>query len=108
VAAVRHELGTDPSLDSSSSKRRILSSTWRSGAAVTTRSLSHSSARPHTEVHFIDAASPTDTFHVVDVRDRVEYGVEHSSTRRARLVLKVTNEDATDFRLLLERGGGRG
>jgi oligopeptidase B len=62
-----------------------------------------------TEVHFIEANDPTSDFTLLEPRRQgVEYGVEHfTDVRGLGWWLKVTNEDATDFRLLarLVRGG---
>ena len=62
-----------------------------------------------TEVHFIEANDPTSDFTLLEPRRQgIEYGVEHfTDVRGLGWWLKVTNEDATDFRLLarLVRGG---
>lgn len=55
-----------------------------------------------TEVHYLDANEPTGSFRVIEPRRHgIEYGVDHyvDATGEAWW-LKVTNEDATDFRLL--------
>jgi oligopeptidase B len=55
-----------------------------------------------TEVHFLDAHRPTDTLQLVEARRHgIEYGLEHFVDAQGRAWwLKITNEDATDFRLL--------
>ncbi len=62
-----------------------------------------------TEVHFLRADQPTIPFTLLEPRRQgIEYGVEHFIDSAGRgWWLKVTNEDATDFRLLarLESGG---
>jgi oligopeptidase B len=58
-----------------------------------------------TEVHFVDASRPTDTFTLLEERRQgIEYGVEHFvDGNGAAWWLKTTNEDATDFRLLVRQ-----
>ncbi|HSN02161.1 MAG TPA: hypothetical protein VLS91_01625, partial [Acidimicrobiales bacterium] len=58
-----------------------------------------------TEVHFIDAREPTSALLVIDERRHgIEYGVEHlRDAAGQRWWLKLTNEDAVDFRLLARR-----
>jgi oligopeptidase B len=58
-----------------------------------------------TEIHFIDANRPTDDFTVLEPRRQgVEYGVEHFiDGSGVDWWLKVTNDEATDFRLLARR-----
>ena len=62
-----------------------------------------------TESHFLPADEPTAALEVLEPRRHgIEYGVEHFTDRRGRgWWLKVTNEGATDFRLLarLVEGG---
>lgn len=55
-----------------------------------------------TEVHYLDAKNPTGEFAVLEPRRHgIEYGVEHFIDENHRpWWLKITNEDATDFRLL--------
>jgi oligopeptidase B len=55
-----------------------------------------------TEVHYLDANRPTSDFTMLEARRQgVEYGIEHFTDAMHRgWWLKVTNEDATDFRLL--------
>ncbi|MGH3732693.1 MAG: S9 family peptidase [Acidimicrobiales bacterium] len=62
------------------------------------------------EVRYVTADSPTDSLHLLEARRHgVEYGVEHFvDSRGSAWWLKVTNEDATDFRLLARPvSGGR-
>src|SRR5487761_2403321 len=58
-----------------------------------------------TEVRYLAADSPTGELAVLEARRHgVEYGVEHfTDAAGRRWWLKVTNEDATDFRLLARR-----
>jgi oligopeptidase B len=58
-----------------------------------------------TELHYIDAHQPTDGFTLLEPRRHgIEYGVEHFTDESGvGWWLKVTNEDATDFRLLTRR-----
>ena len=55
-----------------------------------------------TEVHYLPADRPTSPLALFEARRHgIEYDVEHYTDRRGRSWwLKVTNEDATDFRLL--------
>lgn len=55
-----------------------------------------------TEVRFLAADRPTDPLEVLEARHPgIEYGVEHLiAADGTRWWLKITNEDATDFRLL--------
>ena len=57
------------------------------------------------EMHYLDAMTPTADFVLVEARRQdIEYGVEHFRDRRGQnWWLKITNEDATDFRLLARR-----
>ncbi len=57
------------------------------------------------EMYYLDAMTPTADLTVVEPRRHgVEYGVEHFRDLHGhRWWLKVTNEDATDFRLLARR-----
>ena len=62
-----------------------------------------------TETHFLAADAPTAVLTILEPRQYgIEYGVEHFTDHRGRgWWLKVTNEGATDFRLLarLVQGG---
>ena len=55
-----------------------------------------------TEVHYLDANDPTGALHVLEPRRHgIEYGIDHYVDETGvAWWLKVTNEDATDFRLL--------
>lgn len=57
------------------------------------------------EMHYLDASAPRGQFRVIEPRSQgVEYGVEHYRDAAGRgWWLKITNEDATDFRLLARR-----
>lgn len=61
-----------------------------------------------TEVRYLSADDPTGTLTVLEPRHHgIEYGVEHFTDEQGRgWWLKVTNEDATDFRLLARRTSG--
>jgi oligopeptidase B len=62
------------------------------------------------EVRYVPADDPTGDLHVLEARRHgIEYGVEHFvDAQGTAWWLKVTNEDATDFRLLARPvGGGR-
>ena len=54
------------------------------------------------EYYYVDALDPTAPLTLLEARRQdIEYGVEHLRDRRGkRWWLKITNEDATDFRLL--------
>ena len=60
-----------------------------------------------TEVHYLDAHDPTAALVLVDERRHgVEYGVEHLRDAAGRhWWLKLTNEGAVDFQLLVRRDG---
>ncbi len=57
------------------------------------------------EVRYLRAEQPTDDLAVLEVRRHgIEYGVEHFTDAQGRgWWLKITNEDASDFRLLARR-----
>jgi oligopeptidase B len=57
------------------------------------------------EMHYLDAMTPTADFVLIEARRQdIEYGVEHFRDRRGQYWwLKLTNEEATDFRLLTRR-----
>lgn len=65
----------------------------------------HVGSSTTTELHFIDAAHPTDDFVLLEPRRHgIEYGVEHFiDARGTAWWLKVTNDGATDFRLMARR-----
>jgi len=58
-----------------------------------------------TEVRYLPAGEPTEPLRILEVRrPGVEYGVEHLVDQRGvRWWLKITNDEATDFRLLGRR-----
>lgn len=60
-----------------------------------------------TELHFVRADDPTSPLSMLEIRRQgIEYAVEHFTDRMGRgWWLKVTNEDATDFRLLVSLVG---
>jgi len=59
------------------------------------------------EIHYVQADAPTEPLKMLEIRRHgIEYSVEHLTDRSGRgWWLKVTNEDATDFRLLVSRVG---
>ena len=61
-----------------------------------------------TELHFLSANEPRDPFTLLEARRQgIEYAVEHFVDASGRgWWLKVTNENATDFRLLARLEGG--
>lgn len=99
----RHELGTagdDDALVFQEDDAQYLVSVGRSRddrMIIVSTSSSMTS-----EVHYLSADTPTAAFGLLEARRHgVEYGVEHfSDTRRRGWWLKITNEGATDFRLL--------
>ncbi len=62
----------------------------------------HVGSSSTTEVRYLDAQRPTEGFSLLEARRHgIEYGVEHFvDARNKTWWLKVTNEEATDFRLL--------
>ncbi len=60
-----------------------------------------------TEIHYLDAHDPTGPLVLVDGRRQgIEYGVEHlRDAAGRRWWLKLTNEGAVDFQLLVRRDG---
>ncbi len=65
----------------------------------------HVGSSTTTEVRYLEADRPTDAFTLLEERRHgIEYGVEHFIDSHATTWwLKVTNEEATDFRLLAKR-----
>ena len=57
------------------------------------------------EMYYLDATTPTADFILIEPRHQdIEYGVEHFRDRSGNnWWLKITNEEATDFRLLARR-----
>ena len=99
----RHELGTDTGTDElvfQEDDAQFTLSVGRSrDDAVLVIQLGSSMT---TETHFLDAYDPTGHFTLLEARRHgIEYGVEHFVDETGvAWWLKVTNEDATDFRLL--------
>ena len=60
------------------------------------------------EVHYVDAADPTAPLTLLEARRHgIEYGVEHFIDQTGQdWWLKITNESATDFRLMARRVSG--
>ena len=56
-------------------------------------------------MYYLDATTPTADFILIEPRHQdIEYGVEHFRDRSGNnWWLKITNEEATDFRLLARR-----
>ncbi|MDE3007857.1 MAG: S9 family peptidase [Acidobacteriota bacterium] len=99
----RHELGTDASRDVlvyQEDDAQYNVGVGRSRDRQVIVLVANSSMT--TEVRFLDANHPTEAFELLEARRHgVEYGVEHYVDETGRAWwLKVTNEDATDFRLL--------
>ena len=99
----RHELGTSPEDDvlvfqEDDEQYNLSVGKSRDDAAIVI--LVGSSTT--TEVHYLDANHPTSDFTMLEARRQgIEYGIEHFTDAMNRgWWLKVTNEDATDFRLL--------
>jgi len=99
----RHELGTSPEGDvlvfqEDDEQYNLSVGKSRDDAAIVI--LVGSSTT--TEVHYLDANHPTSDFTMLEARRQgIEYGIEHFTDAMNRgWWLKVTNEDATDFRLL--------
>lgn len=99
----RHELGTDSSTDVlvfQEDDAQYTVSVGRSRDDAVIVLLVGSSTT--TELHYLAASDPTGEFAIVEPRRQgIEYTVEHFTDADGRgWWLKVTNEDATDFRLL--------
>lgn len=99
----RHEVGTDASADvlvfQEDDAQYIVSvARSRDDAMIVVAANSSMTS----EVHYVPADEPTGALQMLDARRHgIEYGVEHYTDSLARgWWLKVTNEDATDFRLL--------
>jgi oligopeptidase B len=105
----RHELGTDPGNDvlvfQEDDAQFNLSVARSRDDAVIVVQLGSSMT---TEVHYLDAGEPTSPLTLLEARRLgIEYGVEHFIDHAGvAWWLKVTNEDATDFRLLARRVEG--
>jgi oligopeptidase B len=102
----RHELGTPASADALVYQEDDAQFTVSVGRSRDDRvilvTIGSSST---TEQRFVPADDPTAPLEVLEARrGGIEYGVEHFTDRSgAGWWLKITNEDATDFRLLARR-----
>ena len=99
----RHELGTDTNADvlifqEDDEQFNLSVGRSRDDAVIYV----HLGSSMTTEVHFLDAHNPTDSLTLLEARRHgIEYGVEHFvDNQGVAWWLKVTNEGATDFRLL--------
>ncbi len=105
----RHELGADPSTDAlifEEDDAQFNLSVGRSrDDAVIVVQLGSSMT---TEMHYLAADDPTSELTMLEARRHgIEYGVEHFVDERGvAWWLKVTNEGATDFRLLVREVDG--
>lgn len=102
----RHELGTSQESDvlvyqEDDAQFTVSVGRSRDDAVI----IVHLSSSTTTEVHSIPAADPTAASVLVEARRAgIEYGVEHYRDGEGReWWLKLTNEEATDFRLLARR-----
>ena len=105
----RHEIGTDPSSDAlyfEEDDAQFTVSVGRSRDDAVIVVVANSSMT--SEVHYVDASDPTAPLTMLEARRTgIEYGVEHfTDTMGQNWWLKVTNEAATDFRLLARRVSG--
>ena len=98
----RHEIGTDPAGDAlvyqeDDAKFSVSVGRSRDDEVIVVMLGSKTTS----ELWYLDAASPTSELSVIEPRrSGIEYTVEHLRDRRGtKWWLKVTNEDATDFRL---------
>lgn len=105
----RHELGTDPASDvlvlqEDDAQFNVSVGRSRDDAVIVVQLGSSMT----TEVHFLDANNPTAPLTLLEGRrSGIEYGVEHYvDDAGVAWWLKVTNEGATDFRLLARRVDG--
>ena len=99
----RHELGADTSTDQlifqeDDAQFNLAVGRSRDDAVIYV----HLGSSMTTEVHYLDAHDPTGPLTLLEARRHgIEYGVEHFVDERGSAWwLKVTNEGATDFRLL--------
>ena len=102
----RHKLDTDPSTDvlvfqEDDAQYNVSVGRSRDDAVIVVQVGSSMT----TEVHYLDAHDPTGELRLFEARlHGIEYGVEHFRDASGRgWWLKVTNEGATDFRLLVRR-----
>jgi oligopeptidase B len=99
----RHELGTSPDLDvlvlqEDDAQFNVSVGRSRDDDVILVAVSSSSTA----EMYYLDALTPTQPLRLIEARRQgIEYGVEHFRDSLGRTWwLKITNEDATDFRLL--------
>jgi oligopeptidase B len=99
----RHELGSDTSTDAlifqeDDAQYNLSVGRSRDDAVIYV----HLGSSMTTEVHYLDAHDPTSPLQLLEARRHgIEYGVEHYvDDLGVAWWLKVTNEGATDFRLL--------
>jgi oligopeptidase B len=102
----RHELGTATSTDAlifqeDDAQYNLAVGRSRDDAVIYV----HLGSSMTTEVHYLDAHDPTGALTLLEARRHgIEYGVEHFvDDAGVAWWLKVTNEGATDFRLLARR-----
>ncbi len=102
----RHELGTDPASDvlvfqEDDAQYTVSVGRSRDDAVITVFVASSMT----TEVHYLLADDPTAPLTLLDARQQgIEFAVEHfTDSRGTPWWLKVTNDNATDFRLLARR-----
>ncbi len=99
----RHEIGTDPSSDAlyfQENDAQFTVSVGRSRDDAVIVIVANSSMT--SEVHYVPASDPTAPLSMLEARRTgIEYGVEHfTGSSGENWWLKVTNDGATDFRLL--------
>ena len=102
----RHEIGTSPEddvlvLQEDDAQYNVSVSRSRDDDVIVVAVSSSSTS----EMYYLDATTPTQDFVLVESRRQdIEYGVEHfRDATGQRWWLKITNEDAKDFRLLARR-----
>src|SRR5665213_732283 len=105
----RHELGTDTATDvlifqEDDAQFNLAVGRSRDDAVIYV----HLGSSMTTEVHYLDAHDPTGDLTLLEVRRHgIEYGVEHFvDDQGVAWWLKVTNEGARDFRLLVREVDG--
>jgi oligopeptidase B len=105
----RHELGTDTGTDvlilqEDDAQFNLAVGRSRDDAVIYV----HLGSSMTTEVHYLDAQEPTGELTLLEARRHgIEYGVEHFvDDRGVAWWLKVTNEGARDFRLLVREVDG--
>ncbi len=105
----RHELGTDPNADvlvlqEDDAQFNVSVARSRDDAVIVVQLGSSMT----TEVHYLAADEPTSALALLEARrSGIEYGVEHFvDATGVAWWMKITNEAATDFRLLVRRVDG--